>query len=336
MALRLIEVLLPSVAEKRVKEVFERIHGLGVWQEYLTEKQISIRLLVPSEETQDVLDVLEKEFSMVDGFRVLVTPVEAILPRQESVEEEPSEDKEEKKHEAILPSISREELYQDIESSIKFSWNYIILIFLSTIVAAIGILRDNVAIIIGAMVIAPLLGPNVALSLATTLGDIELARKAMKANLMGIFTALFFAGLLGFVLDIDTEISEITSRTEVGLGDIALALAAGAVAGFSFTAKAPSALIGVMVAVALLPPVVVLGMLIGSWEWDLAGGALLLLLTNIIGINLSGVVAFLAQGVRPVKWWEADKAKKATRIAIVLWTLLLMVLVVVILLAQRS
>ena len=86
MALRLIEVLLPSVAEKRVKEVFERIHGLGVWQEYLTEKQISIRLLVPSEETQDVLDVLEKEFSMVDGFRVLVTPVEAILPRQESVE----------------------------------------------------------------------------------------------------------------------------------------------------------------------------------------------------------------------------------------------------------
>jgi len=85
-----------------------------------------------------------------------------------------------------------------------------------------------------------------------------------------------------------------------------------------------------MVAVALLPPLVVFGMLVGAGEWYEAQGALLLV--NIIGINLSGVVVFFGQGIRPMRWWKAKKAKKATRIALMLWTILLIILVV---LSQR-
>lgn len=265
--------------------------------------------------------------------------MEATIPRPEPAEEAQPEHKEsqpEQKQDTKTARISREELYTDIEETIKFSWIYIVLVILSSIVAAIGILRNNVAVIIGAMVIAPLLGPNVALSLATTLGDIDLARRAMKANVVGIFTALFFAAMLGFMLKVNPDLPEIASRTKVSLGDIVLALAAGSVATLSFTMGVSSALIGVMVAVALLPPLVTLGMLLGSGHWQMAIGAMLLLLTNLICINLAGVMTFLAQGIRPLKWWDANRAKKATIIAIVLWTFLLLVLVVVILLSQRS
>ena len=89
-----------------------------------------------------------------------------------------------------------------------------------------------------------------------------------------------------------------------------------------------------MVAVALLPPLVTLGMLAGSGFWKEALGALLLLLTNLICINLAGVVTFLLQGVRPRTWWEAKQAKKATRNAILIWATLLILLGVVIILAR--
>ena len=88
-----------------------------------------------------------------------------------------------------------------------------------------------------------------------------------------------------------------------------------------------------MVAVALLPPLVSLGLLLGAGQWSLALGSLLLFLTNLICINLSGVVTFIFQGIRPLSWRESTKAKKATRLALFLWLMLLMILVVIILLS---
>jgi uncharacterized hydrophobic protein (TIGR00341 family) len=176
----------------------------------------------------------------------------------------------------------------------------------------------------------------VALSFATTLADTDLARRAIKTNAIGILAALILAIVLGFVLEFDPNTSKIVSTTEVSLGDMILALAAGSAAALSFTTGVLSALIGVMVAVALLPPIVILGMLMGAGRWEMALGALLLLLTNLICINLAGVVTFLARGIRPLTWWEEKRAKKATRKAIAVWTLLLLLLVVVILLSQRG
>jgi uncharacterized membrane protein len=91
-----------------------------------------------------------------------------------------------------------------------------------------------------------------------------------------------------------------------------------------------------MVAVALLPPLVTLGMLMGAGRWDMALGALLLLLVNLICINLAGVVTFLARGIRPLTWWEEKRAKKATKRAIAVWTILLLLLVLVIFVSQRG
>jgi len=305
----------------------------------LSQDQIMVRLLLPTEETEAILDLLKKHYSHVEGFRVILLPVEASLPRPE-----PEGKKEAEKEEAgpepasktKTARISRQELYADINQSAQLSRVYLVMVVLSSIVAAIGILRNNLVALIGAMVIAPLLGPNVALSLATTLGDISLAKRALKVNVVGIFTALALSIIIGFFFTVDPGIHVLASRTDVGVGDILLALAAGIAGALAFTTGIPTALVGVMVAVALLPPLVTLGLLLGSGHWNMALGAMLLLLVNLICINLAGVTTFLAQGIRPITWWEADRATRATRLAILLWGLLLLALVVVILLTRSS
>jgi uncharacterized hydrophobic protein (TIGR00341 family) len=339
MAFRLIEVFLPTKDEYRIQQALADHNFLDMWQERFSKDVIHIKILVPTEETEKVIDQLEKYISRVKDYRILLLPVEATLPRPEPHEQEKTEEAKTGSEDNLnkkTARISREELYSEIDRTIKLSWIFIVLALLSSMVAAIGILQNNVAVIIGAMVIAPLLGPNLALSLATTLGDIELARRATKANIAGILTALSFAAIVGYLLKVDPDIPEIISRTKVSLGDIMLALAAGSAAALSLTSGVSSALIGVMVAVALLPPLVVLGMLMGSGHWALSLGALLLVLTNLICINLAGVMTFLIQGVRPRKYWDADRAWKATKIAIVLWTFLLILLVVLILLSQNE
>jgi uncharacterized membrane protein len=113
------------------------------------------------------------------------------------------------------------------------------------------------------------------------------------------------------------------------VGDLALALAAGSAGTLAYTTGLPAAVIGVMVAVALLPPLVVAGLMLGAGESALAVGAMVLVLTNVTAVNLAGVATFLAQKVRPRRWWEAERAKRATRIALGTWTAMVAILVVV-------
>jgi uncharacterized membrane protein len=126
------------------------------------------------------------------------------------------------------------------------------------------------------------------------------------------------------------------SRAKVQLGDIVVALASGSAGALAFTTGVSATLIGVMVAVALLPPLVTFGLLLGGGHTVLAMGALSLFLVNLICVNLAGVTTFLVQGIHPATWWEKDRAAKATRIAIVLWVALLAVLVGMTLLLRKG
>jgi uncharacterized hydrophobic protein (TIGR00341 family) len=343
MSLRMIEMALP---EKELHEVEEVISGrkdvldvsmhpvtgpwkipvMGLWKDRFSTNQILIRILVQAEESQSLLDLLREHFGKVDGFRINILLVEASLPAI------PEEDKTEKKEpkERVPKRISQEELYQNIQVAAKATNIYLVMIMLSSIVAAIGVLNNNVAVIIGAMVMAPMLGPNVALSLATTLGDLALAKSALKTNILGIIIALSLSICIGLVLPVDPGLNEIASRTHVGLMDIVLALTSGAAGALSFTTAAPAVLIGVAVAVSLLPPLVTCGLLLGSGHEGLAFSALLLFLVNIICVNLAGIATFLAQGIAPRDWWEAERAKKATFTAIVFWIIMLLTLVLII------
>lgn len=330
MSVRLLEIVLPPGQADRLADLLREEPLLGCWAHEAADGQHIARILVSTEQTEHVTDLLRQAFEGMEGFRVVLLKVEAVIP---------SAGDEAQKVEAAsgngdgtsLPRVSREELYEDVKEAAQVTPIYVVTVALSTIVAAAGLMRGDIAVLIGAMVIAPLLGPNVALTLAATLGDGRLAAHAAKAIGVGVGSVLLLSVLIGAALGVDPEIPELAARTRVGLSDVAIALAAGSAGSLAYTTGLPAAVIGVMVAVALLPPLVATGLLAGSGYGRPALGALGLVVVNVTCLNLAAVGTFLAQKVRPRTWWEAEKAKRATRIAVVSWLAMLLVLVAAIL-----
>lgn len=364
MAVRLIEAFIPEDGVDQLKELLKDYKLQGFWLEKSLEgEHVLAKILVPVEDTEAFIELLEKGFSFEKEFKVVLLPVEAVIPRPELEEEEekeaekriteekpaeegltaevleekPGEEKEEEKKKERKPQrISREELYVDISETVKINWVYFSLVIISTILAAIGLMRGSIVVIIGAMVIAPLLGPNIALAFATTLVEWPMARKAAKANILGILTSFLLSFLIGFIFKANPDMTGIALLRSVYLSDIVIAVASGFAGALAFTAGLSASLVGVMVAVALLPPLVASGLLFGGGYY--APGMIIfsLFLTNLIAINLSGVFTFLIQGIRPNRWWEAEKAKRATRNAVIIWGILLIILALVIYLTQYA
>jgi uncharacterized hydrophobic protein (TIGR00341 family) len=339
MTLRLIEMVIPEHTSEELRQLFVEQPVLELRQIGLSDGEVMVRILLEGEKSEAVLDLLENKYAGQEGFRVVILPVEATLPRVEQAEEAapagpPSE--EEPPEEKPPERISRHELYEDISDAARFSRVYFAMVVLSAIVATIGLEHNSVAVVIGAMVIAPLLGPNMALALATSLGDLPLAKRAALTSLGGVATVAVMTAIIGALLHVDPTMSELASRTKVGLSDVALALAAGCAGALAFTTGVSATLVGVMVAVALLPPMVTFGLLLGGGQATMALGALSLLVANLICLNLAGVATFVAQGIRPATWWEKERAAKATRIAIGMWGVLLAVLVGLILLLRKG
>jgi len=283
----------------------------------------SFRMLVNDHVRQPVMDALQSIFGGSENIRIVVLPVDAYLPREP---ESPG-------HTA---QATREELYTQIEKGARIDSNYLLLTLLSTVVAAIGLIEDNVTVVVGAMVIAPLLGPNIALAFGSSLGDGDLIWKALKAGMVGLGLAFLLSLAIGFAWPVDLEgdrmllaSSEILARTDVGLDGMALALASGAAAVLSLTTGLSSTLVGVMVAVALLPPTASMGMLVGNGHLGLAAGAGLLLAVNVVCVIVAAKLVFLAKGVRPRTWYERRKARQSSVIYGVVWAALLAVLLLV-------
>jgi uncharacterized hydrophobic protein (TIGR00341 family) len=337
MPLRLLEMVLPEAQIKAVQELLQDRPVVDVWYDRLSDTQTLVKILVSTEKTEPLIDLFDQHFSVEPGFRLILLPVAASVPRVEEPDEAPPEKATEppQPEEKGPARVSREELFTQIAATSKLSLPYFVMVVLSAIVTAIGLLNNNVAVVIGAMVIAPLLGPNMALALGTTLGDMNLARKSLKANFAGLLTGLILSLILGFLLTVNPSSPQIASRTRIELVDLVLALASGVAGALAFTTGAPTSLIGVMVAVALMPPLVTLGLMLGSHNFFSALGALWLLLTNIICVNLAAVLTFWVQGVRPTTWWEANIAKKATAMSIIISAILLIILIAMIFLSQR-
>ena len=321
--MKIIEVVVDERYIDSIKNAAETNDASDFWvvPSEVKERKV-IRILVKPEQRQKTMDALQGILSTSLSARVVVIPVEATLPREEESEKETEK--------VIASETTREELYNSIGKNARLNRTYLLLIFLSTIVVAIGLLKDNVAVVIGAMVIAPLLGPNLAMALGTALGDTELMWKSFKTGLAGMGLALALSIFIGILWPLNVESRELLARTYVGLDSAVLALASGAAAVLSLTSGIPSILVGVMVAVALLPPTATLGLMLGAGQTDLAYGAAFLLAVNIVAVNLSAKLGFLIQGIKPRTWLEKQKAKQSMTSYIIIWVITLVTLLVVI------
>jgi len=267
---------------------------------------------------QKLMDSIQQVLEDDNDWRVVLSRIEATLPK---IEELPDEKQD------LQRSAIREEIYTDVARGARLDSDYLVLVTLSTIVAAIGMNANGVAAVIGAMVIAPLLGPILALTLGVALGDTALLRNAVKALAGGIAVALAVSVLISFVVPVDLESRELISRAEVRLDGLALAMAAGGAAALSLANGQSSVLVGVMVAAALLPPGAAIGLFAGDGRFDLAMRAGLLLVLNIAALVLASLIVFRVKRIRPRGWIEQQNAK---------WSFWINVAITVVLLALAA
>ncbi|MDX1383543.1 MAG: TIGR00341 family protein [Thermoanaerobaculia bacterium] len=328
MSERLIEILVPQRHAAEVERLVEVAGAQSSWSQSADATTV-FKIVAAASEDEEILDALEPTLAGIAEAHVVVLPIEAHLPERRK---EPENDVDEGPRPRTR--LGRAELVADLERHTRTSGAYFVNTMLSALVAAIGLSRDNAAIVLAAMVIAPLLGPNMALALAICLGDRDKVLTTLRTGLWGLMTAAAAALLSCLVWSLDPTVREIATRTSVDLGDVALGLAAGCAGALAISSGVGQSLVGVMVAVALMPPLVVAcGLAVGGHGVE-AGRAALLLVANLVCLNLAALVTFTVQGIRPRGWWTLKQATRQTRMALALLGLLLMALVASILLLQ--
>lgn len=279
-----------------------------------------LEILAAEEGQQELIDALTSRISKHPGARITILAVEATVPHHE-----PSEERKEALSKRRTTQ-SREELYASVARGAKPDLSYFLFVVLSTVVTVAGLVESSPAVVIGGMLIAPLLGPNLAFTLGVALGEQGLMLRSLLANLLGLLVILALSLPVGMILPGPLATSEILARTDVGFGSMAIALASGAAAALALTRGDPSALPGVMVAVALLPPATTFGLMVGSGQGERALGALTLLAVNIVCINIAAQVVFVMRGVTARTWYAKEKARRGRIINAAIWLLLLLAL----------
>jgi uncharacterized hydrophobic protein (TIGR00341 family) len=320
MSLKLIEIFAaPSYVDK-LAAIAQRFHALNFWREAATtDVMAACRIVAGPDKQQELIDQLQGALGKDKPWRITIMPVEATIP-----EPEPTQEKRQSPEQ-----VTREELYAEIDRGARIDSTFLQLVVLSTVVAAIGLLENNVAIVIAGMLIAPLLGPNIAMAFGSTLGDRELVSRAALANTVGVALSVACAALVGLMLPSGSGI-ELLARTKLGYDNILLALASGAAGALSLTTQLSSTLVGVMVGVALLPPAATLGYMFGTGQFRLAAGAAALLAVNIVCVNVSAQIVFLTKGIKPRTWIERRAANQSNKISLAIACTLLAALIAIV------
>lgn len=307
MSARLVEIIVPDFAVTAVRPLIAR-HCRRYWQEPVPGDLEKFSCLVQHRYVERLLTELDERFGEVDGFCVVVVKLEAALPPivESAATHLPASDavRPQTRLEAFFSRdrVSTDELYDDVEESVTIAPSYLLTVSLATIIAALGMRSGQTAVVIGAMVIAPLLGPTMGMALAATVGDRHLGGRSAFTLGIGVLLALAVATLLGLMIDIDPQVAELRNRTIVQPADIALALASGAAGVLALGRGATLALVGVMIAVALVPPLAAAGLFFGHGYGVLGFNALFLFTVNLVCINVAGIGMFLLQGLPPKSW----------------------------------
>ena len=263
-----------------------------------------------------LLDNLESRFNFEQNRQrslAIMTP-DTVIPRDENKVQQESF------------RSTRESLITYARDNSQLNLEYLILVLASTVVVILGLLLDNVAVIIGGMVIAPVLGPIMAVPIGIVLGDYQLIKNGIAAELCAVLLAI----LVSFLLTLLIPGAEVTASLEIRmlptLADLLIALGSGAAAAYTLIkGKEPLGLVGVMVAAALLPVMATVGAGLALGNRQMVGGALLLLGGNFLGLLLANLVVFYFEGLRPQIWYKHQAGKVIKKsLAIILVAALLL------------
>ena len=229
--------------------------------------------------------------------------------------------------------VSATDLQSDRVASSRPTFGFFLLLITAATIASLGLIADSTAVVVGAMIVAPLMNPILSISFGSVTMDGCLIRRSLGTIALGVLVVLGTAFLIASFLPVNIVGREIMARTSPNLIDLGIAIAAGIAGAFSLTrSRVASSIAGVAIAVALVPPlcVVGIGMAVGSDVGSsfgpaaegglgsrVAAGSFLLFLANLIGIELAASVTFLSQG-----YGSARKAWLSIALAVVLTCLI--------------
>lgn len=190
----------------------------------------------------------------------------------------------------LVDAVDRVAVLTSVDENGQLGPRYAFMIVMSGGIAMLGLLQNSAAVIIGAMLIAPLMGPIIEMGMGLATFDSRSVRSALKTLVLGLVLGLLVAMLIVWLSPLKQATPEILARTEPTLFDLLVAVFSGLAGGYATVTRKGETIVGVAIATALMPPLAVLGYGLALGNWHIAGGAWMLLLTNMIAIALSVTV----------------------------------------------
>ncbi|MGE0404848.1 MAG: TIGR00341 family protein [Candidatus Korobacteraceae bacterium] len=223
---------------------------------------------------------------------------------------------------------SHEEIYAEAYENRQFNAVYFAMLVFACLIALLGLLLNSPAVIIGAMLISPLMGPILSCGLALTLADWPLGRKAARNVGLSVVETIAIAALATWMSPLREPTAEILARTSPNLMDLLVALFSGIAGTLALSTRKVGMTIvpGVAIATAVMPPLATTGYGIATGQWAVAGGAFMLFFTNLTTIAISASLVFLAAGFRPQEQFAADAPHVLVRYRVLISALVLVVL----------
>ena len=270
---------------------------------------------LPTAAVEPVLERLREAGIDESTYTVIVAAETVISRRFEALEDEYEEEAD-----RGGDRISREELQAKADDLASGLGTYVLMTVISAVIATAGLLLDSPATVVGSMVIAPLIGPAMSAAIGTVVDDEEMFRRGVRMQILGVAVAVAAATLFAFAIrtlalvppGIDPlELAEVSERLAPNVLVLVVAIGAGVAGIVSLMTGVSATLVGVMIAVALIPPAAAVGIGIAFRIPRLVVGAGVIVAVNVLSINLSALVVLWYEGYRPQSWFREDDARSA-------------------------
>ncbi|WP_049928048.1 TIGR00341 family protein [Halopiger goleimassiliensis] len=316
--MRLVQLTVPTGKRETVLETLDErgIDYVVTDEDSNREYTAVVYFPLPSPAVEPVLDELGDVGVDEDAYTVVVDAETVVSRRFEALREEYE------KGDVESDRISRQELETEAEELTPTFAVYAIMTIVSAVVATAGLFLDSPAVVVGSMVIAPLIGPALGASVGTVLDNEELFGQSLRYQVVGVVLAIVAAAVFAFVVRTTnivppslniSGVAEIAERLAPDLLSLAIALGAGVAGIISIATGTGVALVGVMIAAALIPPAAAAGIAIAWGQPQAAVGATALVLVNVLSVNLAGLVTLWYAGYRPDNLFSVGEAEQRLR-----------------------
>ena len=314
--MRLVQLTVPSGKLETVRAALDDEGVDFVITEETSDRQYAAIAYIPLP-TNAVEPVLERlrEAGVDESTYTVILDAQTVVSRDfEKIEERYAEAED-------TDRIAQAELVATALDLVPPLRAYLVMTVVSAVIATAGLLLDSPAVVVGSMVIAPLIGPAMTASVGTVVVDEEMFTRGVKLQVVGLLLSVASAAVFAwFVRTVNlvppitdvTAIPEVRERLAPDFLSLVVAIGAGVAGSLSMTTGVSSALVGVMIAVALIPPAATVGIGIAWGRPMVSLGSGVLVLVNLLSINLAALVVLRYSGYRPTQWFRLNEARGAT------------------------